>query len=153
MMHFNVRHLVLSLGSAYTLESQLDCSTPLASKPSLLTPWLYTSALIILFTARSASFNITNLVGPDEKTSEPIALQFTFSKKLKIWLFHVEVMHNLHTSRYLRLSLSARADSCSEDEFIKRKRLPRRLHMLNCSLHHYRCRSRSELILRVRILK
>ena len=87
MMHFNIRHLVLSLGSAQTLASQLDCSTPLASKPSLFTPWWYTLALIILFTARSASFNITNLVGPEEKTSEPIALQFTFSKTLKFGCF------------------------------------------------------------------
>ena len=67
IMHYNVCHLVLSLGNAQTLASQLDCSTPLDSTPSLLTPWLYTAALIILFTARSASFNITNLVGPEER--------------------------------------------------------------------------------------
>ena len=44
MMHCNVHHLVLSLGSAQTLASQLDCTTPLASTPSLFTPCLYTSA-------------------------------------------------------------------------------------------------------------
>ena len=87
IMYYNVRHLVLSLGSAQTLASQLDCLTPLASTPPLFTPWLYTSALIILFTARSASFNITNLVGLEEKTSEPIALPFTLSKNLKFRCF------------------------------------------------------------------
>ena len=108
-MYYNVRHLVLSLGSAQTLASQLDCLTPLASTPPLFTPWLYTSALIILFTARSASFNITNLVGPEEKTSEPIALPFTFPKKLKISLFHVEVVHSLRTYIYVcRFSLPER---------------------------------------------
>ena len=97
-MHYNVRHLVLSLGSTQTLASQLDCSTPLASTPSLFTPWLYTLALIILFTARSASFNITNLVGPEERGRRPtLSPCRSRSQKLKIWLFHVEVMYSLRT--------------------------------------------------------
>ena len=98
-MHYNVRYLVLSLGSAQTLASQLDCSTPLASTPSLFTPWLYTSALIVLFTARSASFNITNLVGPEGRGRRPSLspCRSRSLKKIKIWLFHVEVVHSLRT--------------------------------------------------------
>ena len=89
MMHCNVRHLVSSLGSAQILASQPDCSTLLASTPSLFTPWIYTSALIILFTARSASFNITNLVGPEERGRRPSLspCPFTFWKNLKFGCF------------------------------------------------------------------
>ena len=41
IMHYNVRHLVLSLGNTQTLASQLDCSTPLDSKLSFYALVIY----------------------------------------------------------------------------------------------------------------